>query len=70
LLLPLLVCAYIFLNLNDPCAQAPNFILQSSKTIISYDVLEIKEEIASLVVKKQLSHFLNDQRSIGMVEIS
>jgi hypothetical protein len=55
-LFPLLVCAYIFLNLNDACAQACNFIPQSSKTTISYDLLEIKKEMASSMVKKQLSH--------------
>jgi len=55
-LLPLLVCAYIFLNLNDG-AQAPNYISQSFKTTISYDLFETKEEMASSMVKKQLSHF-------------
>ncbi len=69
MLLPLLICAYIFLNLNDACAQVPTFI--------SYDFWRLKKKWHHQWWKSNLViyfYFFNDkrkvQRSVGMVEIA
>jgi hypothetical protein len=56
-LLPLLVCAYKFLNPTNVSEKVPNFALESFQSISLYDLMEIDEDMPLSVVKEQLTHF-------------
>jgi hypothetical protein len=56
-LLPLLVCAYKFLNPTNVSEKVPNFALESSQSKSLYDLMEIDEDMALSVVKEQSTHF-------------
>jgi len=57
ILFPLLVCAYKFLNPTNVNEKNPNFALESSQSTSFYDLMEIDEDMALLVVKEQFTHF-------------
>jgi hypothetical protein len=53
----LLVYAYKFLNPTNVSERVPNFASESFQFTSFYDIMEIDEDMALLVVKGQFTHF-------------
>jgi hypothetical protein len=52
ILFSLLFCAYKFLNPTNVNERVPNFASESSQSTSFYDLMEIDEDMALLVVKE------------------
>ncbi len=57
ILFPLFFCAYKFLNPINVSERVPNFASESSQSTSFYDLREIDEGMALLVVEEQFTHF-------------